>query len=183
MIRIILILILLLSSNFIFGAENKTQEQVTKKSNLFNEFEQQAKLNDTDKINDKLFNKLTEAKIEYYIESYKNRHLVFYWQYISSIIIFFLVITIVITGIVFSGIQFYIALKNNNDTSQTEIEVTVGSIKVNSSFLGIIILVISISFFYLYLVFVYPISEINSSNVDRIKMDSNDTSIKKDKND
>ena len=54
MIKIMLLAIILLSSNYIFGDETKTQEQVIKKSNFFNEFEQQIKLNDTEKTNEKL---------------------------------------------------------------------------------------------------------------------------------
>jgi hypothetical protein len=114
----------------------------------------------------------------------------FDFQYEASIIIFILVIVIVLTGIVFSGIQFRYTLKHLNlkekildaakqadeakqpdavtpgaiDLLKTDLAIGKDGIKVNSSVLGVIILVISIAFFYLYLIYVYPINYIASGD-------------------
>jgi len=113
----------------------------------------------------------------------KHRWRSFDFQFFASEIIFLLVILIVLTGIIFSGIQFRYTLKNlqlkekildtakHNDAGQqaidllkTDLELGKEGIKVNSSVLGVIILVISIAFFYLYLIYVYPINYIASGN-------------------
>ena len=73
---------------------------------------------------------------------------------------------IVLSGLAFAGIQFYISMKqmsvrkkseDNQLGSGTNLELSASGIKVTSSVLGIIILAISIGFFYLYLAHVYPI--------------------------
>lgn len=102
---------------------------------------------------------------------------VFRWQYKSSIIIFFMVVLVVLTGLVFAGIQFYISMKQmggkirkgalvgiQTAPADTNLEFTTSGVKVNSSVLGVIILVISIGFFYLYLGHVYPIKVIDAHN-------------------
>ncbi|HMT28908.1 MAG TPA: hypothetical protein PKD91_06485 [Bacteroidia bacterium] len=104
------------------------------------------------------------------------------WQLFSGKIIFYVVIGIVILGMVFSGIQFYIGLKeakhnikhrtraineHQNATSEnvsdaqgkTTVKLGKDGIEVTSSILGVIILTFSIVFFYLYLSIVYPIHE------------------------
>jgi len=92
-------------------------------------------------------------------------------QYYSSILIFLLVITIVISGLVLSYKQFLLNesiiknnLKNNINTmpegtnSNTNLEIGKDGIKINTAIIGLIILVISLGFFLLYLKFVYQIS-------------------------
>ena len=96
------------------------------------------------------------AEYQYNINGALHREKVFKWQLISSKLIFFVVIILVIMGIVFSGLQF----KKGTGDSRTELEFSKAGIKVSSSILGVIILVISLMFFYLFLIYVYPIEEI-----------------------
>lgn len=118
----------------------------------------------------------------YYSRSFLIRDETFKWQIFSSKIIFLTVLLVVFCGLIFAGIQFYIAMKsinkhivkeidsnnvNTNDIPVANIELSVQGLKVNSSILGVIILVISLAFFYLYLIYVYPINE--------AKIDSNAT--------
>ncbi len=107
------------------------------------------------------------AYYDYRISGFKHRKEVFAWQLFSSMIIFYVVLLLVISGICFSGIQFYKSMKKGNEEgsgpaeeSITEFEASAKGIKVSSPVLGVIILVISLVFFYLYLVYVYPIQEI-----------------------
>lgn len=116
---------------------------------------------------------LLNKEYEYEISAYKHRRKIFDWQLTSSKILFWTVIIIVFIGLFFSGLQFYISLKRQNEKQhpslkndhnraegKTTFEATLKGVKVSSSVLGVIILVISLCFFYLYLVYVYPINEI-----------------------
>ncbi len=87
----------------------------------------------------------------------EHRERVFYWQYMSSIIIFFVVIGIVLIGLYFSWMQFH---AKGGEVGETTMEASKEGFKVSSPVLGVIILVLSLAFFYLYLVHVYPISEL-----------------------
>jgi hypothetical protein len=101
------------------------------------------------------------AQIAYYqykITEFKRANNVLAWQTTSSRIIFVVVLIIVITGLVFSGIQFYIAASSKVDLPSSEIEISIKGFRLHSSILGLLILAISIAFFYLYLSYVYPIS-------------------------
>lgn len=106
------------------------------------------------------------AYYEYRVSGFKHRKDVFAWQLYSSKLIFWSVLLLVISGISFSGIQFYKSMRksdaavSNETETTTEFEASAKGIKVSSPVLGVIILVISLAFFYLYLVYVYPISEI-----------------------
>jgi hypothetical protein len=110
----------------------------------------------------------------YYKFGLDHRKMAFEWNLLSSKITFWVVIILVFTGIIFAGIQFYVALKGNankkltslgeasSETAQflkTELEAGTQGIKISSPVLGVIILVISLLFFYLYLAYVYPIQE------------------------
>jgi hypothetical protein len=117
------------------------------------------------------------AMREYYgyrVSGYKHRMDIFEWQFLSSKIIFFVVILLVLTGVYFSGVQFHSSLRRSRGGASvptevaadvvaleksefTEIEASVKGIRVSSPVLGVVILVISFMFFYLYLLFVYPI--------------------------
>ena len=125
-----------------------------------------------------------EAEFEVFNYSYHER--IYNWQFISTIIIFWVVILIVLAGIAFSGVQFYIAMLHekqmlhhtraksrkaaNNPPSgeaagndlgaPTELEVSLTGLKVKSQILGVVILALSIVFFYLYLSIVYPIKPV-----------------------
>ncbi|MFH5833410.1 hypothetical protein ACG2F4_15800 [Halalkalibaculum sp. DA3122] len=107
------------------------------------------------------------AYYEYRVSGFQHRKEVFAWQLFSTKLIFWSVLFLVLSGIGFSGIQFYKSIKlgpgegaGPTGGSATEFEASAKGIKVTSPVLGIIILVISLAFFYLYLVYVYPISEI-----------------------
>ena len=128
-------------------------------------------------VNDSAFNKKYMKYNEFVLD---HRIRVFNWQYSSSIYIFWIVMTIVASGLTLSAIQFFVGIQNgrraarlankskkrpageteqlaepNNDT---EIKLSLTELSIKSSVIGLIILVISIAFFYLYLQVVYPIS-------------------------
>ena len=104
-----------------------------------------------------------QASIEYYkrlVADYKHGEKVFEWQLVSSHIIFWVVIFLVLSGLVLSWLQF------TKPAPKIESEKPVSSvlkfsfksgIEVTSPVLGVIILVISMVFFYLYLTEVYQI--------------------------
>ncbi|MBS1606770.1 MAG: hypothetical protein JST42_29205 [Bacteroidetes bacterium] len=111
---------------------------------------------------------------DYYKFGLAHRKKAFEWNLLSSKITFWVVVILVFTGIIFAGIQFYIALKEKRhrqpsmttpapgetyDALKTELVAGARGIKVSSPVLGVIILVISLLFFYLYLAYVYPIQE------------------------
>jgi hypothetical protein len=104
------------------------------------------------------------AYYDYRISGYRHREDVFAWQFLSSKIIFWVVLLIVFAGILFSAIQFFRGAPKKNGKSETsditEMEASLQGIKVSSPVLGVVILTISIAFFYLYLVFVYPINNV-----------------------
>lgn len=104
------------------------------------------------------------AYFSYRTFGYEHRKEVFRWQIFSSRVIFWAVHFLVLTGIVFSGIQFFKSVGRQDESgspedTRTEIEATREGIKVSSPVLGVIILVLSLAFFYLYLAYVYPIHE------------------------
>lgn len=94
--------------------------------------------------------KLEEEVFKY---TFNQNRKVFQWQYISSIIIFFVVILIVLMGLFLSYLQF----KRAADTN-TKLEIGNGGIKVDTAVIGLAILTLSLSFLFLYLKYVYPIS-------------------------
>lgn len=105
---------------------------------------------------------------EYATWGLEHRRGVFEWQHRSSQIIFFAVLFLVLTGVGFSGIQFYRSMREpvrgtgteeGEESAVSHIEFSAGGVKISSPVLGVIILGLSLAFFYLYLVFVYPISE------------------------
>lgn len=98
-----------------------------------------------------------------------HRRRVFEWQHRSSTIIFYSVLFLVLTGVGFSGIQFYRSMRESvgpapdgggdDEAGVSHIELSTGGLKISSPVLGVIILGLSLAFFYLYLVYVYPIAE------------------------
>jgi hypothetical protein len=95
-----------------------------------------------------------------------HRTKVYEWQFLSSKIIFAVVLILVATGVYFAAIQFHLGIRAKNRKSQndaeerSEIEASLTGIKVSSPVLGVIILTLSLAFLYLYLIFVYPIEEL-----------------------
>ncbi len=95
---------------------------------------------------------------DYRTEAFKHRLRVFWWQQVSTQIIFVVVILIVAVGLYFSWLQFH-ATKDRSKTDVTTLEAGTSGFKITSPVLGVIILALSLAFFYLYLVHVYPISD------------------------
>lgn len=97
----------------------------------------------------------------------KNREIVLEWQQWAGKIIFGVVLILVLVGVVFSGIQFFIGLKHAKKSRRTEsadittIEASWQGIKMTSSVLGVIILIVSFLFFYMYLVIVFPVTVVS----------------------
>ena len=106
------------------------------------------------------------ASLQYYSAGLVRRGRVFEWQHMSTIVIFFVVIGLVLVSVYFAWIQFRRALESRADESGgeksvgTTVELTTSGVKVSSPVLGVIILALALGFFYLYLVFVYRVQEI-----------------------
>lgn len=120
----------------------------------------------SDKATQAICWKAYQASLEYYATGLEHRSRVFYWQHLSTRIIFFVVIGLVLVGVYFAWVQFRRDMASGaggtaeQGMGEHEVELSTSGIKVRSSVLGVIILTLSIGFFYLYLVFVYPIQEI-----------------------
>ena len=114
---------------------------------------------------------------QYREDGYAFRSRVFEWQLFSSRMIFAIVVLLVLAGLGFAAIQFYVAMvtathsrgrgaaatKGNPESPSplaTQLEISAKGIIVNSSVLGVVVLALSLAFFYLYLVYVYPIHEV-----------------------
>ena len=140
----------------IYDAVNNRLKQASYNDSVLNYLNQLSK---TDSV-------LKQAISEYNLFGLEHRKRSLEWNLTSSIIIFWSVIFLVLSGITFAGIQFYSSLHSKNkltDPGQalaTNLEANMQGIKISSPVLGVIILIISMLFFYLYLKFVYPITEI-----------------------
>jgi hypothetical protein len=101
---------------------------------------------------------------DYRQKGYEHRLRVFEWQFISSIIIFAVVLILVFAGIYFAAIQFHHGLRESStskdEQATSEFVFSFKEIKVRSPVLGVIVLTLSLAFFYLYLVYVYPIENV-----------------------
>lgn len=112
------------------------------------------------------YNVALRKYFDYRISGYEHRLKLFEWQYLSSKIIFFSVLFVVLAGIYFAAVQFHIGLKRSREEEtgepdeSSEIEFSLKGFKVRSQVLGVLILVISLAFFYLYLIHVYPIKNV-----------------------
>lgn len=108
-------------------------------------------------------NKATNDSVSsYYLWALHNRQAIISRQQSTGNIIFILVVVLVLSGLLFSAIQFYIALRSVKKRSavadtNTSFKASLSGIEVSSSVLGVIVLTISIAFFYLYLSRVYPL--------------------------
>ena len=105
---------------------------------------------------------LQQAYTELRLFTYNHIRRTYEWNYISTLIIFWVVILLVISGLIFSAVQFYKSIVatrrgQKNVAEASTIEASLQGIKVTSSVLGVIILIISMLFFYLYLAHVYPV--------------------------
>ncbi|MEI8111883.1 MAG: hypothetical protein WCH59_12910 [Chitinophagia bacterium] len=107
--------------------------------------------------------KINESLASYYAWAFKNRQQVLLQQQKSSSIIFYMVLILVLSGLIFSGIQFYIAFTGSKKRvvmPETSFKASLSGVEISSSLLGILILTLSIVFFYLYLIKVYPLVSI-----------------------
>jgi hypothetical protein len=106
------------------------------------------------------------AYYNYRQTGYDHRLRVFEWQYVSTIVIFLVVLLLVFAGIYFAAIQFHHGLRDPGAATQggagdtTEFVFSFKEVKVRSPVLGVIVLTLSLAFFYLYLVYVYPIENV-----------------------
>lgn len=128
-----------------------------------------------------------QAYTDYLIWALDHDRATYHWHHVSSIIIFFVVIFLVLSGVWFSWMQFRhahripaqaVAASDTSSTavtplpggvplavteekdSVTEFSASPQGVKIASSAIGVVILVISMCFFYLYLDKVYPITVI-----------------------
>lgn len=99
---------------------------------------------------------------KYYAATLEHRVRVFDWQSKASKYIFWMVIVLVVAGLTFSAVQFYIGLRRGTVDASHEIELSMQAVKVKSQFLGVVTLALSLAFFYLYVANVYPIVQVSS---------------------
>lgn len=78
------------------------------------------------------------------------------WQLFSTRVVFFLVVSIVVSGVLFCWIQFSLS-RGRIDTANHNVELSSSGLKLSSPVLGVVVLALSLAFFYCYLHFVYPI--------------------------
>lgn len=110
--------------------------------------------------------------LEYRKSGYQHRRAVYRWQFVSTIVTFFTVVTVVFTGLYFSYLQFtdggkrWGRKRKTNEAAAldptiqaTTFKANLSGVEVSSNVIGLIILVVSIVFFYLYLAYVYPITD------------------------
>ncbi len=118
------------------------------------------------------------AEFQYEADSYSHTRQVFHWQHVSSIIIFWVVILLVLSGLVLAILQVRAAnmaagRKTKGSTEGTAVpdEATTikgslsGEIEIKSSVIGLLILVVSLGFFSLYLRYVYPVQVVGGPQV------------------
>lgn len=113
---------------------------------------------------------LRKSYEQHYLFQIDHNHRTFDWHLLSSKIIFYMVMFLVLSGITFSGLQFYKSVLEKKSRPKgalppeadkpenSTIKASLQGIEVSSPVLGILILIISLLFFYLYLVYVYPVT-------------------------
>lgn len=114
---------------------------------------------------EQIYQEALQAYYAYRQAGYEHRLGVFEWQSLSTKVIFFVVLLLVLAGIYFAAIQFHAGLRRRDGAEpagpeETELSLSLRELKVRSPVLGVIILTISLAFFYLYLVHVYPIRNV-----------------------
>lgn len=105
---------------------------------------------------------------KYFERAWEHRLDVFRWQYISSMIIFAIVVLIILSGLYFSYLQFRQSNYGISKDNPLGVELsasTEGGVRISSPVIGVIILCLSLGFFYLYLTQVYPIQDSSSDRV------------------
>ena len=88
---------------------------------------------------------------------------VFKWEMFSTKIMFWLSISLVLTGIVLSILQFAKSIETSKlpDNSETTLIISEKGVKIKTAFIGLIILIISFAYLYLYMEAAYPIKYLN----------------------
>jgi hypothetical protein len=125
----------------------------------------------------KACNEALVANYLYLASAYRHRRDSFSWNLAASQIMFSLVVLIVISGLLFATVQFWMAMRRTRNPGpgsdksglDTDLEISGKGIKVSSSVLGIIILVISMAFFYMYALYIYPIHEVRHNAGDVVQ--------------
>jgi len=122
-------------------------------------------ITNTDKMTNIKYQESMQAYYDYKTRGFVHRSKVFEWQLYSSKLLFMIVLILVFSGVILSGLQFYAGYKelHNNiqkNSENTDFEVSMEGIKISSPVIGLIILALSLGFFYLYLVYIFPIEEI-----------------------
>ncbi|MEO1527040.1 MAG: hypothetical protein AAFX06_16495 [Planctomycetota bacterium] len=135
---------------------------------------------------EEVYEKAVIAELRHLIWEMEHREKIYGWQHWAGIAVFLLAVGIVVAGMLMSWMQFRFAFsigqqdqterktdpasgegedkskprsKRWNPFSQTHgFEMSPGSIKLSTSFVGVVILGMSLAFFYLYLKFVFEIS-------------------------
>jgi uncharacterized membrane protein YjgN (DUF898 family) len=101
----------------------------------------------------------------YFVAGLKHRQATFAWQLTASRIIFWIVIILVLAGVGFAAIQFWVALRRREPLPNSEISINDSGVVFRSQYLGVLTLAISLAFFYLYLKTVYPVVELGDAPV------------------
>ena len=90
------------------------------------------------------------------------RQRAFDWHHTTTVLIFWLVNLIVVSGLIFSGVQFFKqGGDKDNDDSHTNFKISLSGLEASSKGIGLLIFILSIAFFYLYLIYVYPVNELS----------------------
>ncbi|MBZ0202493.1 MAG: hypothetical protein K8I03_05705 [Ignavibacteria bacterium] len=101
------------------------------------------------------------SEIKYRKNDLEYREDVFKWQFSTSKWIFYLVMLIVLSGLIFSSWHFIKTLKGA--TSEIDLTASMTELKIKTSLIGLVILIVSIVFLFLYLKFVYPINVVEDN--------------------
>ncbi|WP_085639317.1 MULTISPECIES: hypothetical protein [unclassified Pseudomonas] len=98
-------------------------------------------------------------KTDIYIDQFR-------WQRSASERLLWLVVTVVISGIIFSGVQLWRASSIKDLGGESTIEIEASKIKVTSSVVGLAVLIISIVFFYFFLTEVYTVKIVDMTSAE-----------------
>ena len=143
---------------------------------------------------------LEEEQYKHAIWALKYQEKIYEYQHISSIVLLFVSLIVLICGLYFSYMQFkdrtdHIypnkATKNlsenidsnnikKNDESKTSLKIGMAGIEISSSIIGLLILCVSLAFFYLYIANIYPVVD-STGNINKIpsyKLDNDSEATK-----
>lgn len=87
----------------------------------------------------------------------------FKWQRSASERLLWLVVVVVFSGVVFSGVQLWRAASIKHLSGESTVEIEASKIKITTSVVGVVVLAISIVFFYFFLIEVYRIKIVDMS--------------------